>query len=78
MRPPRELQMVYHKNIYAWEQIVRIILGIAISVISYMSQPAGWFGYFNIASGVIVALTGVFGYCPACGLVGRKLKRPDA
>lgn len=70
--------MLYRKNVYQWEQVVRIVLGIAIAVISYVSLPATWFGYLNIASGVFVALTGVFGFCPACALVGRRLKQPGA
>jgi hypothetical protein len=33
---------------------------------------AGWLSYAVAAMGLYLALTGVFGYCPACAMIGRK------
>ena len=33
---------------------------------------AGWPGYALAMSGAALAVTGIFGYCPACAMVGRK------
>ena len=32
----------------------------------------GWPGYALAAAGLYTALAGVFGYCPACAMIGRK------
>jgi DUF2892 family protein len=38
--------------------------------------PAGLLGYAIAAGGVIAILTGFFGFCPMCAMVGRKLPSP--
>jgi hypothetical protein len=40
--------------------------------------PAGPIGYAIAAGGVIAILTGFFGFCPMCAMVGRKLPSPDS
>ena len=73
--------MIYVKNVPTFERIGRVLLGIVLVVC------AGW-AYFQLghdALAVLLALvllvsalfmvaTGFFGWCPACALVGRKLK----
>lgn len=63
--------MFYRKNVFAWEQIVRLAAGVAL-IGGGLLYLAGWAGYAVTGVGLYVALTGVFGYCPACAMIGRK------
>jgi hypothetical protein len=64
-------EMLYRKNVFAWEQVVRLLAGAAMVGGGLWGLP-GWPGYLLAAAGLYTALTGVFGYCPACAMVGRK------
>jgi len=57
-----------------WEQIARVASGIALAVFVLLQMPAGWIAYTLAACGLAFALTGAFGWCPACATVGRRLK----
>lgn len=62
--------MLYRKNVYAWEQIVRIALGALIAGVPLlMATKMPWL--WPVA-GISIAMTGVFGFCPACYMVGRR------
>jgi hypothetical protein len=63
--------MLYRKNVYAWEQVLRLIAGVAMIAGGFAWQ-AGWPAYLLAGAGLYAALTGVFGYCPACAMIGRK------
>lgn len=62
--------MFYRKNLFAWEQVGRLIVGAGVVAAGLYFLP-GWSGYLTAAGGLALALTGVFGYCPACAMVGR-------
>jgi uncharacterized membrane protein YhaH (DUF805 family) len=66
--------MLYVKNVPAWERVARTMMGgglLAAALLYFGLTAAGWaFG----AAGVMAALTGLFGFCPACAMVGRRLK----
>jgi hypothetical protein len=66
--------MFYRKNIYAWEQAARIIGSAGVALCAYILMPVGTLTYVIIASAIGFGLTGVFGFCPMCAMVGRKLK----
>lgn len=69
--------MLYRKNVFAWEQVVRLVAGAAMIVYGLMGAPGTTMGYVLAAIGLYTALTGVFGYCPACAMIGRKpISRP--
>lgn len=63
--------MLYRKNLFSWEQVLRLAAGAAMIGGGLIWLP-GWPGYLLAAAGLGLALTGAFGYCPACALVGRK------
>lgn len=63
--------MFYRKNVYAWEQIVRFIAGAAM-IGAGLFWLGGWIGWGLAAAGLYTGLTGIFGYCPACAMIGRK------
>lgn len=67
--------MVYLKNIGTIERSLRVGVGLvavvgALAVYGF-TPPA----YKIAAIGLIGALTGAVGFCPACALFGRKLKK---
>lgn len=64
--------MLYRKNMGSRESWARVLGGVLV-VACALSQvgmtPLGW---TLAAAGAATALTGVFGYCPACALAGRR------
>ena len=68
--------MFYRKNVGSKEGIARIALGAAIAGVSLFHFGAAQTGWGLAAGGACLALTGVFGFCPACALLGRRLKAP--
>ena len=68
--------MFYPKNVPNWERAIRVVLGIVLIAIVLVQQPFGILGaIILIASGILTAATGFVGWCPACALVGRKIKQ---
>lgn len=59
----------YRKNIRSAEQVVRIAAGLiaAVGALVYLS---GWLAVLVVASGIVLALTGIVGYCPMCAVAG--------
>lgn len=66
--------MIYVKNLPLWERSLRIGLGMAAAAYAVLNLD-GMSGWAIVAGGVGAALTGIFGFCPACALAGRRLKR---
>ncbi|WP_337459817.1 YgaP family membrane protein [Variovorax sp. CF313] len=66
--------MVYVKNVPGWERALRIVMGLAGLLFAAMSWGTAGFGLAAIAglTGATLALTGLFGFCPMCAMVGRK------
>lgn len=64
------------KNIPGWERSLRILLGLTGALVSllFLSAPGS---LFWAGSALGFALTGVVGFCPACALVGRRLRKQD-
>jgi len=67
--------MFYRKNIYTWEAIARIALSAVAALYALLEMPTGLPSMAIIVMAAVFALTGVFGWCPACAMVGRKIKR---
>jgi hypothetical protein len=68
--------MIYVKNLPLWERSLRIGTGIMVAAYALLSV-GGVMGWGILAGGIGMALTGIFGFCPACALVGRRLKKLD-
>lgn len=63
----------YVKNVPPVERVLRIVIALAIiaGAFVWLSRPSA----LLVAAGSAgFALTGLLGYCPACAMVGRKLK----
>jgi hypothetical protein len=66
------------RNLPGWERALRIMLGLSGACAAFLFLPAGAMMWLAVASGVGFALTGVVGFCPACALVGRRLKEKQS
>ena len=80
--------MFYRKNLPGWERVMRSVGGVVM--IAYglfgmpglpgmpglLSTPGAMAGYLIAGTGVVAILTGFFGFCPMCAMVGRKLPAP--
>lgn len=65
--------MVYLKNVRTWESVVRGVAGAGMVGVGLRGLPSGALGWGVAATGAVFVLTGVFGWCPMCAMVGRKL-----
>ncbi|MES2933989.1 MAG: DUF2892 domain-containing protein [Pseudomonadota bacterium] len=65
--------MLYVKNVPGFERVLRVAAGIAAAVLAmlFLAAPLSWMA---AASAIGISLTGLFGFCPACAMVGRRLK----
>ena len=69
---------LYPKNVPNWERIIRIVLGIALLALSIrplFGIPAVLWTGFLLFNAAFVVITGFYGWCPACALAGRKIKK---
>ena len=64
--------MLYRKNITRPESLLRVVGGAALIAAGLWWLAASPLGLVLAASGAGSILSGAFGYCPACALVGRK------
>jgi hypothetical protein len=64
--------MFYSKNLPTWERLVRVLAAVAMGSCAahYWGTPVG---YVWAASGIIMALTSVVGFCPVCAFAGRRI-----
>ena len=65
--------MFYRKNVGTKERVARTVTGVLMGVCGLFflgSTPLGW---LVVGSGVMTVVTGLFGFCPACAMLGRKL-----
>jgi len=66
--------MFYVKNVPTWERIVRIVAGLAVVAWSLLALGGVW-GIVLALSAVGIVASGIFGFCPACAMVGRRLDK---
>ena len=55
------------------ERLVRLLIGLALACYGLVAQPH----LLLVSIGICVMLTGLIGFCPACALAGRRLRRRD-
>lgn len=67
--------MWYVKNVPNGERVLRGLAGVAGVAASLAWLPGVW-GWVGVASAAGLTLSGLLGFCPACAMVGRKLRQP--
>ena len=68
--------MLYPKNVPNWERAIRTIGGIILIAFALLQPLLGsLLTVVLIGSGLAAIITGFVGWCPACALVGRKIKQ---
>lgn len=66
--------MFYLKNVPIWERLLRLLVGAALVGWGVLGLH-GWMSGIAILSSIGLVLSGIFGFCPACAMVGRRLKK---
>jgi hypothetical protein len=66
--------MWYVKNVPGWERALRVLAGLAVSVWA-LTGLSGLIGWLVAGSAAGIVLSGLVGFCPACAMIGRKLKQ---
>ena len=68
--------MFYQKNLPGWERTLRAAAGL-VMIAGGLAAPGLTgtpVGFIIAGSGLMAAATGFIGFCPACAMVGRRLK----
>ena len=74
--------MFYRKNLPGWERVMRSVGCVVMIAYGLFGMPGlpgmsgAMAGYLIAGTGVVAILTGFFGFCPMCAMVGRKLPSP--
>ncbi len=67
--------MFYVKNVPSWERILRIVIGLMALVFAAMHWGGSPLAIGAGVVGAMLSMTGLFGFCPMCAMVGRKLDK---
>jgi hypothetical protein len=75
MQPtPKESKMFYVKNVPNGERVLRVVAGLLAVAISLLAVGGVAGAVLAVSAGGIVA-SGLFGFCPMCAMVGRRLDK---
>jgi hypothetical protein len=66
--------MFYVKNVPGWERLARVLAG-SLAVAFGLLALGGAPGVALALGAAGVAASGLFGFCPMCALLGRRLDR---
>jgi len=64
--------MSYRRNVGVAERWVRVLGGALVAACSLSQVGLTPLGIALAAGGVLAAITGLAGYCPACAMAGRR------
>lgn len=67
--------MFYTKNVPGWERVLRSVIGIAGIGFAIVSWGGSMLAVSAGIAGAMMAMTGLFGFCPMCAMMGRKLTK---
>lgn len=67
--------MFYVKNVPTWERVLRIVMGLMGLGYAAMNWNGSGLAIGLGLMGAMLAMTGLFGFCPMCAMVGRKLDK---
>jgi hypothetical protein len=64
----------YVKNVPQGERVLRVVVGVAVAVAAVV-KLGGWLGLAVAAGAAGIVVSGLVGFCPACAMLGRRLKQ---
>lgn len=67
--------MFYVKNVPHWERVLRIVMGLMALAFAGMNWGGSSLAIGAGVMGAVLSMTGLFGFCPMCAMVGRKLDK---
>lgn len=67
--------MFYVKNLPNWERVLRVVMGLMALGFAAVNWGGSPLAIGAGAMGAILSMTGLFGFCPMCAMVGRKLDK---
>ena len=65
--------MFLKKNVPGLERLCRTLIGACIACLGFFFAPSAVLMWTAIVIGVVLACTGVIGFCPMCAVAGRKV-----
>ncbi|NVM76882.1 hypothetical protein FHW83_002683 [Duganella sp. SG902] len=66
--------MFYVKNVPTWERVLRVVMGVIVAAAA-LALLGGMWGTLVAASAAGIVASGLFGFCPMCAMVGRRLDK---
>ncbi len=66
--------MFYSKNVPNGERVLRVVAGLLAVAIGLIGV-GGTAGIVLAASAAGIVVSGLFGFCPMCAMVGRRLDK---
>ena len=67
--------MFYAKNLPKWERSLRMLVGLIGGGLAFISWGTSTTGLLTGLACASIAVTGLFGFCSMCAMVGRKISR---
>ena len=67
--------MFYVKNVPGWERALRVVIGMMALAFLWMNWGGSSMAVAAGVMGVMLAMTGLLGFCPMCAMVGRRLDK---
>jgi hypothetical protein len=66
--------MFYAKNVPNGERVLRVVAGAVVAGLG-LAMLGGTAGWLVAGGAACLVASGLFGFCPACAMVGRHLKQ---
>lgn len=66
--------MFYVKNVPTWERVLRVVMGVIVAAAA-LALLGGMWGTLVAAPAAGIVASGLFGFCPMCAMVGRRLDK---
>jgi hypothetical protein len=60
------------RNLPTLERGIRLLLGFCVAAISAFASPSLMWTILGISTAFTLVGTAMFGFCPACAMLGRK------
>ena len=62
------------RNLPGWERALRLVVALLVAIAAQVLLAPGMGRWLAFAGAAAAAFTALAGFCPACALVGRRLR----